>query len=466
MTERHVDVAILGAGTAGLTARRAAEAEGASALMIDPGPFGTTCARVGCMPSKLLIAAADAAHHAHTAGVFGVRVAEVDIDGHAVMARVRRERDRFVGFVSRSIDEHLEGDRLLVGRGRFQDGALVVGDTRVTFGAAVVATGSSPFVPPPFRDLGDLLMDTGGLFDLETLPESVLVVGTGVIGLELGQALARLGVRTTIVGIRGVIGPLTDPQVKADAHRLFSAELDLHADYELHAVERVEGGVRVRFTAEGADHEATYERVLLAAGRRPNTGDLGIDIDLAQVDPYTGQLGDSNVFVAGDVSAFRPLLHEAADEGRIAGANAARFPNVQAQPRRTPLGIVFTDPQIAMVGLSHSELDPELHRIGSIDYSDQGRSRVVNKHAGLVRIYASRRCGKLVGAEMLGPAVEHTGHLLAWAVQQGLTVDEALSMPFYHPVVEEGIRTALRDLRKNLRFGEGMLPCPELTQAM
>ncbi|MCP4806904.1 MAG: dihydrolipoyl dehydrogenase [Proteobacteria bacterium] len=472
MNERHVDVAILGAGTAGLTARRAAEAAGATAVMIDPGPFGTTCARVGCMPSKLLIAAADAAHHAHGAGVFGVRVAEVDIDGHAVMARVQRERDRFVGFVKSSIDEHLEGERLIVGRGRFVDGTLHVGTdtpdaTRVHFKSAVIATGSSPFVPPPFRGLGrDVLIDSGGLFDLDTLPESVLVVGTGVIGLELGQALSRLGVRTTIVGIRGVVGPLSDPDVKAEAHRLFSAELDFHADYELHSVEAVEGGVCVRFSSDGAEHEATYQKVLLAAGRRPNTRDLGLDIDLATVDPLTGQLGSSNVFLAGDVSNFRPLLHEAADEGRIAGDNAARFPDVLAHTRKTPLGVVFTDPQIGLVGLRHADLDPVLHRIGEVDYGDQGRSRVVNKHAGLVRIYASRKCGTLVGAEMLGPHVEHTAHLLAWAIQQNMTVDQVLAMPFYHPVIEEGIRTALRDLRKNLRFGEGMLPCRELTQAM
>lgn len=156
-----VDVAILGAGTAGLNARRAAEKAGKSAVMIDPGPYGTTCARVGCMPSKLLIAAAERAHSAHAAAPFGVNIPEVQIDGKAVMARVRSERDRFVGFVLESIEDHLAAGRLIKGRGRFLSDSQIQVDehTLVNFKTAVIATGSSPFVPPPYRDLGESMID-------------------------------------------------------------------------------------------------------------------------------------------------------------------------------------------------------------------------------------------------------------------------------------------------------------------
>ncbi|MCB9765319.1 MAG: dihydrolipoyl dehydrogenase [Alphaproteobacteria bacterium] len=465
----EVDVAILGAGTAGLNARRAAEKAGATAVMIDPGPLGTTCARVGCMPSKLLIAAADAAWHARHAGVFGVGVEGVTVDGPAVLDRVKRERDRFVGFVLEATDAHAEAGRLLHGRGRFVDPhTLRVDDhTEVRFKAAVIATGSHPFIPPPFRGLGDALMQNDDVFDLDDLPESVLVVGTGVIGLELGQALHRLGVRTTLVGIRNVIGPLSDPCVKREAARVFAEELDVRFDYALHGVERVEGGVRVRFD----DRDEVYERVLVAAGRRPSldglnlgcTGLLSEGEGLHRVDPLTGRCGDGHIFFAGDVAGYRPLLHEAADEGSIAGENAATFPKVRAHRRRTPLAVVFTDPQIAMVGARWVDLDPEQHNWGEIDYGDQGRSRVMNVNKGLVRVYGERATGRLVGAEMFGPRVEHTGHLLAWAVQEGLTVDRALEMPFYHPVVEEGIRTALRDLQARLSFaGQMETPCEEV----
>lgn len=465
MRQLSTDVAILGAGTAGLNARRAADKEGKTALMIDPGPYGTTCARVGCMPSKLLIAAAEAVHTAEQGHIFGFE-AEPVVDGRRVMDRVKRERDRFVGFVLESIDEHFEEGRLIRGRGRLigPQTLRVSNDAgediaEVSFTTLVVATGSSPWVPPPYRVLGPRLIDNAGVFEWDDLPESVLVVGPGVIGLELGQALHRLGVRVRIVGVQGLIGPLKDPKMIAHATRIFAEELDLHTDISNLACELQDDGAHVRFTdPDGTEHEGVYEQVLVAAGRRPNIGGLGlehagVEVERGRVsyDPMTMQIGDTHVFIAGDVDGDRPLLHEASDEGRIAGANAASFPEVFVHPRRTSLGVVFSDPQIATVGAPWQQLNCTANRVGEVSYSNQGRARVMAKNKGHVRIYGEAGTGRITGAEMCGPAVEHTAHLLAWAIQQGLTVHQALEMPFYHPVVEEGIRTALRDLRQNLR---------------
>ena len=471
MKTLHVDVAILGAGTAGLNARRAAEKTGKTAVMIDPGPYGTTCARVGCMPSKLLIAAAERAHSAHAAAPFGVNIQKVQVDGRAVMSRVRAERDRFVGFVLESIDEHLAAGRLVKGRGRFLSKSLIGVDehTLVHFKTAVIATGSSPFVPPPYREMGQSVIDNEGLFDMEDLPESVLVVGTGVIGLELGQSLHRLGVRVTIVGRRGVVGPISDPVVRQVAERVFSEEMDFRSDHQFESVRRLDNG-RVELQSDGRTD--VYDKVLMAAGRRPNVMDLGLENvgldprNLPTVDPRITQLGHSNIFIAGDVSSFRPLLHEAADEGRIAGMNAANHPNYEAVPRRTAMGVVFSDPQIATVGLSWSAVQKRGHCTGEVDYSRQGRARVMGTNKGWVRIYGDCQDGQLLGAEMFGPATEHTAHLLAWAIAQRLTVYQVLEMPFYHPVVEEGIRTALQDLRRNLHFPERSTPCKELKASM
>ncbi|MED5372037.1 MAG: dihydrolipoyl dehydrogenase [Myxococcota bacterium] len=458
MNTLSTDVAILGAGTAGLNARRGAEARGARAVMVDPGPFGTTCARVGCMPSKLLIAAAERAHSAQEAAPFGVQIPQVRVDGPAVMRRVQAERDRFVGFVLEAIDEHLEAGRLIKGRARFVGPNTLQVDehTQLTFRSAVIATGTTPFVPPPFRGLGDALIDNSGIFELPDLPESVLVVGAGVIGLELGQALHRLGVRVTIVGLGGQIGPLSDPKVLQVAREVFSQELDLRPDYQLESITRLPDG-QVEMRADGRVDR--YQRVLIASGRLPNLGNLGLEEvfgwdpkALPPVDPRMGQIGDSHIFLGGDVSSFRPLLHEAADEGRIAGENAGRYPAIEARPRRTALGVVFTDPQIAVVGKPYSQTGACGCCAGEVDYSRQGRARVMGRNKGWVRIYAECDQGVLQGAEMFGPDVEHTAHLLAWAIQRRLSVHEALELPFYHPVVEEGIRTALQDLRKNLHF--------------
>ncbi len=461
MSERKtVDVAVIGAGTAGLAAYRAAKARGARAVVIEAGPYGTTCARVGCMPSKLLVAAADAAHHARDSAPFGVR-ATVEVDGAAVMARVRSERDRFVGFVTRGVDEIAPEDRVQ-GRARFVGPSTLDVDGRtIAARAVVVATGSSPTVPQVFEGVREHVVRNDDVFDWETLPSSIAVFGAGVIGLELGQALHRLGVRTRIFGLGGLLGPLTDPRVNHAAFEALRAELPIDPDAKVRSIEATGDGVTVTWQDEaGETHAQSFEKVLVATGRRANL--WGLDLDRAGVtldargrpaiDRCTLQWGTSPIFVAGDANSEVPLLHEAADDGRIAGENAALFPDVRACTRRSRLAIAFCDPQIAVVGASHAELakaGPIVY--GEVSFDDQGRSRVARMNRGLARVYAAPVTGRFLGAEIAGPRAEHLGHLLAWAHQQALTVDQMLEMPFYHPVVEEGVRTALRDASRNLQ---------------
>jgi dihydrolipoamide dehydrogenase len=452
METRRVDVAIIGAGTAGLTARREAAMLGASTLLIEGGPYGTTCARVGCMPSKLLIAAADAAHQVAHADRFGIRVPPgTRVDGRAVLERVRRERDRFVGFVLDGV-EALSPEQRLRGYARFAGPTTLLVDdhARVEAKAVVIATGSSPTVPSSLQALREHLLLSDDVFDLPDLPASLAVIGSGVVGLELGQALHRLGVRTTIFSHSDRLGPLTDPEVHAAAGGVLGRELDLQRNVRLTMTRDASGFLVGWRTPDGQAREQRYDALLCATGRHPNLAAL----DLARagiegapvVDPHTAQCAGLPIFICGDVTDHHQVLHEAVDEGAIAGRNAARYPQVCAYPRRTSLSITFTEPTIAMVGAPYESLDLNDVEIGSVSYSDQGRARVMGQNAGLVRIYARRASGELLGAEMFGPRVEHTAHLLAWAVQRRLTVTDALAMPVYHPVIEEGIRTALRDL--------------------
>jgi dihydrolipoamide dehydrogenase len=173
-------------------------------------------------------------------------------------------------------------------------------------------------------------------------------------------------------------------------------------------------------------------------------------------DRYTLQCEYSNIFIAGDASNEIPLLHEAADQGRIAGENAGRYPDVRAGLRRTPLALVFTEPQVAAVGVNLEQLTMHFagrFGVGQVSFEDQGRSRIMLRNKGLLKVYAERGTDLFLGAEMFGPAAEHVGHLLAWAAQKRMTVSDMLDMPFYHPVIEEGLRTALRDLKHHLRTG-------------
>jgi len=462
----NVDVAVIGAGTAGLSAYRAARAGGARTVLIEGGPYGTTCARVGCMPSKLLIAAAEAAHAIERAPRFGVHGGAVRIEGAEVMARVRAERDRFVGFVLEGVEAIPAADRIR-GHARFvAPGVLEVdGGERIHARAIVIATGSRPAVPPILQGLGDRLVVNDDVFSWETLPGSVAVLGPGVIGLELGQALARLGVRVVVLGRGGRVGPLTDPYVQRAAIDAFASEFRLDPDAHVSRVERSGDAVEIEYRAPGGEPRTErFDHVLAATGRLPNVERLalanaGVELDARGVpihDRTTLQAGASAIFIAGDAANDAPVLHEAADEGRIAGANAARFPAVAQGLRRAPLGIVFTDPQIAIVGGGFARLHSPTLAAGEVSFADQGRARVMLRNRGHLRVYGDPATGLFLGAEMVGPDAEHIGHLLAWALQARMTVAAMLEMPFYHPVVEEGLRTALRDLDAHMRSSHPM----------
>lgn len=472
MREIQIDVAVIGAGTAGLSAYRAAKTHTDSVLMIENGPYGTTCARVGCMPSKLLIAAANRAHAFRQAAPFGVEAATPVIDGAAVMQRLRDERDRFAGFVVETVEE-LPAEDKLRGTARFLDNnQLQVDDhTLVHAQKVVIASGSRPAYPDFLKKAGDRLLVNDHVFDWQDLPDSVVVFGPGVIGLELGQALHRLGVRVRVFGIEGAIGPLTDPTIIDSATDIFCAELKLDTDSIVSGIARKGDEVAVTFLDEnGIKTSEHFDYLLATTGRRPNIDYLGLentdleldDFGVPRTNPATMQCGQSNIFIAGDASNLIPLLHEATDQGKIAGQNAGRRDAAQAGLRRTPISVVFSDPQIAMVGITHDALlqrygSCECYAIGDVSFSDQGRSRVMLKNKGHCRVYAEQGTGLFLGAEMVGPSMEHIAHLLAWAVQAKMTVPQMLDMPFYHPVVEEGLRTALRNLNANLRFGPDII---------
>jgi dihydrolipoamide dehydrogenase len=463
MKKINVDVAVIGTGTAGLAAYRAAKAQGARTVVIESGPYGTTCARVGCMPSKLLIAASEAAHMLHAAAAFGVHAGQTRVDGVAVMERVRRERDRFVGFVLESVDQIPAEDRLR-GHARFTGpGSLLVDEhTQVDCARAVIATGSAPTRLPQLENVGPGIITSDDVFDWNELPQSVAVIGTGVIGLELGQALTRLGVRVSVFARGGSIAQLTDPEVLHVAARALGAELDLR--FQTEVVSAVQDGATVALTtrdALGKESTERFQYVLMAAGRTPNVGDIGIEHSglalgpggVPLFDSRTMQCGSGHIFIAGDASNERPVLPEAADHGKIAGENAAGFPDVRPGLRRTPLTIAFTEPNIAAVGASYRALCASgmpKFAVGTVSFENQGRSRVMLQNKGMLRVYAKYGSGRFLGAEMIAPRGEHLAHMLAWACQARMTVQQMLDMPFYHPVIEEGVRTALRDLASNL----------------
>ena len=466
-----LDTLIIGAGTAGLAALREVRKRTDRYLIVNEGPWGTTCARVGCMPSKALIEAANAFHRRHAFETFGLRGAEgLTADIAAVLQRVRALRDQFVAGALQATDT--------LGAARMAGRATVLGPNAVDIDGTpyatrsiIIATGSRPRVPDEWLAFGDRILTTDTLFEQPTLGPRVAVIGMGVIGVEIAQALARLGIEVAAFTTGNTLAGLKDPTLNAELAAVLKQEMLLHTGAPAELRE-VPGGIEV----SSGPNRVVVDQVIAAMGRMPNIEHLGLETlgvplnprGMPAVNPQTQQIGDLPVFLAGDANTHAPLLHEAADEGHIAGINAmacaltpaaapAAAPAAIPTPptptrfqRRTPLAIVFCDPQVAMVGKRLADLDSAHTVTGTVRFTNQGRARAAQRNRGALHVYADRATGRLQGAEMCAPEGEHLAHLLALAVQQKLTVHDLLGMPFYHPVLEEGLRTALRDAARQL----------------
>ena len=268
--EHKVDVAIVGAGSAALYALSQVMRLGKSYVVINGGKLGTTCARVGCMPSKVLIQAAEDFHRRKALERVGIEGGdELTVDQPEVMEFVRELRDTFVERVIGNNANRLK-DHLIDGTAEFVEPGLIrVGDDTVRYQSVVIATGSSPVIPAAWQAFGDRVITTDSLFELETLPASVAVIGLGVIGLEVGQSLARLGVEVTGIDMLESIGGLEDPEANQLAIETLSREFPMWLG---HAAEVTEEDGKLRVTA--GEQSVLVDALLVSMGRKPNLAAL------------------------------------------------------------------------------------------------------------------------------------------------------------------------------------------------
>ena len=412
------DVAIIGAGSAGLSAMNEVRKQTNNFVLINDGFYGTTCARVGCMPSKALIEVANAFHRRKVFDAFGISGAEgLAVDIPAVLRRVRKLRDDFVAGML-ILTEGLK-DCSIAGHARFLDQqVLTVGECRVHAKKIIIATGSRPFIPKEWAQFGTGILTSDDLFEQVTLPSHIAVIGMGAIGSELAQALSRLGITITGFGHNKHIAGLSDTFVNRHAMELMREEFTLYLGQ---TAEPVIEGKRIRVHV--GNESVVVDKMLVALGRLPNIDQLGLEnlgikLDEHGVPPFntqTMQIADLRVYIAGDASRHMPFLHEAIDEGYIAAYNALRI-EPECFARRVPLKIVFTDPSIAVLGQSFEEFNENESVIGEVDFSKQARARLGEVNRGLLRVYVQKSSGLLLGAEMCVPQGEHLAHLLALAI--------------------------------------------------
>ena len=454
---REVDVAILGAGSAGLFALSQVKRETDNYVLIDGGELGTTCARVGCMPSKVLIQVAEDFHRKsifEREGIDGGE--ELSVDVPAIMEHVQDLRDVFVDRTLGATN-NLDATHLIDGYAKFiSNDTIEVNGEQIKAKSIVIATGSTPVVPAAWQDFAEDVVTTDEFFELEDLPASMAVIGLGSVGLEIGQSLHRLGVKVAAVDQLNVIAKLEDDKVNDLAIATIGKEFPLWLG-DAATLEKVDSGIQVG----AGNRQMVVNKILASLGRKPNLDNLNLDATNIQFDengipvydPLTMQIGDLPIFIAGDVNADRPILHEAGHEGRVAGYNAVRHvvdAPVEKFKRKVPLGITFCEPNIATVGAQLSELNENEIAIGEIQFAPVGRALIMGKNRGLLRLYVQKSDGLLLGACMCCVKAENLAHLICWSIQNGMTVFDMLKMPFYHPVIEEALQAALYNVLSQL----------------
>jgi len=470
--QEKVDVTIIGAGSAGLSALRQVQKYTDSYIIVDHGPLGTKCARVGCMPSKVLIRVAKDYHRRgvfESEGILGSDQLRVDIP--AIMRYVRSLRDLFVSAMV-TTTKHRAGDHFMTGKAEIiAPNLLRVGDKEIETDSIIIATGARPKVPDAWKIYGDRILTSDNIFEQKELPRRIAVIGLGPIGLELGQSLSRLGLEIVGFDMAQTIGTITDPKINSECLRILRREFPIHlgAAVELRDKNR-------SLLVKHQDLEITVDAAIVAIGVEPDFQGLGIEnlgikLDERGLPPFdasTTQINGLPIFIAGDVNGCRPILHEALDEGFIAGRNSSTG-KIDCYCRRTPLAMVFIDPEIAVVGSSYEQLKSSDRPfvVGEADFSQQSRALVDMDNHGLLHIYIDSKTAEILGAELICPGGEHLAHQLALAAQHKLKIFDVLQMPFYHPTIEEGLRTALQNAAKQLSDSHKSLAlslcknCPE-----
>ena len=454
------DIIIIGAGTAGIAAYKEAIKSTNNILIINDGDWDTTCARVGCMPSKILISVANRMYDIQHADDLAL-ITQSKIDTSTVMQHVRKLRDRFTHATLKDVNSWNPNHRIS-GKARFiTQNTIQVNNKQYQAKSFILAVGSTPtFDQHVKEEIGEKLLTSDQIFELPRLPKSIAVIGSGVIALELAQALTRLNIETTIFARSRKVGSLTSPKLQTLAQDELSKELNIKFEILPSSIKKSGDMINIEYIRDDIHENIKVEYVLAATGRQSNLNTLNlknidesfIDFKKLSIHSESKQLAQYPIFVVGDAYTSTPIQHEAANEGRLAVHNCLNYPNIQSVKTLTPLGILFSQPQMATVGKSYKQLSQDNINFitGFVSYEKQGRAIVSATNEGAAEVYIDKFSRKLIGAELFVDSAEHLAHLLSWIISEDLSIDEILKKPFYHPTLEEGIRTAFKHARRQL----------------
>ena len=456
-SELQVDLAVIGSGPAGYVAAIRAAQLGMKVACIEREYLGGTCLNVGCIPSKALL---DASEHVawirESAGKIGIKVGDVSVD----WPTMQKHRQKVVDASTKGVAylfkkhkiEHVEGEGGFVEPGLIEVTARDHA-RRVQASAVLIATGSAPVALPGTPFDGDRVISSTEGLSLGDIPESVLVVGGGYIGLEMGSVYARVGTKVTVVEMLDTILPGMDADLAKEGIKVFRKQgLDIRTGTKVTQAKVGQGGVEVKLAGAEGEESLSASRMLVAIGRKPVTNGLNLDrIGVKTVDKGFIQVnerfetGVANVYAVGDVIGGKMLAHKGSEEGIVA---AERIAGRDSEMDYLPIpGVVYTHPEIATVGLTEQEAVEEGYeiKVGRFPFSANGRARCMNDTIGFVKMVADAKTDRMLGCHILGA---HAGDLIAELVAvgsfRGSAGDVALTV-HAHPTLAEAVKEAALD---------------------
>lgn len=448
----RVDALVIGAGMAGVPLALRLGFKGLKTVLVERDEVGGTCLNRGCIPTKTMIASAQVAHVARRAAEYGVRTGPVQVDIKEVVAR----KDALVASVRAGSERNLAENpnvELLRGEARFVgERRVVVVDREISAERVFINTGARNRIPALEGLEGVAWLDSTSALYLSELPRSLLIVGGGYVGCEFAQMYARFGTSVTLVQRYGQLLPQEDAEVVAELQRVFQAEgIELALAAEAVRVRPVGDGVALTVYRNGREQELRAERLMLAAGREPNTKEL----NLAAAGVQTSRAGfirvnegleasTPGVWALGDVRGGPMFTHTARDDARIVYENVMKGAGLSTQDRVVPYA-VFTDPQLGRVGMNEKQARAAGYRlkVGRYEGRKVAKARALGEPAGLIKIVADADTDRLLGASVLLAEGAEVVHELVSAIALGARYTELRSLIHIHPTLAEGLSSAL-----------------------
>ena len=468
---RSYDFVAIGGGSAGFNAARVAVSLGLKTAVIDGArDLGGLCILRGCMPSKTLLYMAEVLHLAQKAKTFGLRIPIARADMKAIHARKKKIIAEFADYRVRALEAGKFD--LLRAHARFVDANTLELSTgeRVHARHILISTGSKVSVPPvpglaeaPFWSSDDVL-------DLDFVPPSVIVLGGGIVACELAQFLNRIGARVALIQRSANILRDHSPAASTVVQQAFVDEgIELFAGTQLQRVSHTRRGFTVEFIHDGKRITRNAAHLFNALGREPNIGPLNLAAAGIKT-RSTGQIITNSwqqtnvphIYAAGDCAGPAEIVHIAIQQGELAARHAAGLQKLQPVDYTLLLNVVFTDPQLATIGLLENELAARdiPYLVASYPFNDHGKSILMDANYGYVKVIAEPQHGRILGAEIVGKDAGELIHAFSAPLAMKATVFDLLRAPWYHPTLAEIVTYPLEEIAEKISTHPIQTPPP------